>query len=119
MPRTRLAGELRKVRTGAQAGLRFYRLPVRPQGRLGPTYTGPMAEPSEQNIENTITTGLSGPAVHVSDRFANSHRKTSSPRPTAYETHSVASQKQLEGTGITTKGDLNPQVPALPFTILV
>ena len=30
----------------------------------------------------------------------NSHRKTGSSRPTTYETHSVASQKQLESTGI-------------------
>ena len=48
MPRTRLTGELRKVRLGAQAGLRFCRLPVRPQGWSGPTDTGPMAEPTEQ-----------------------------------------------------------------------
>ena len=48
-----------------------------------------MAEPSGQNIINTITTGLSGPAVHVSDRFANSHRKASSPGPSAHETHRV------------------------------
>ena len=41
MPRTRLAGEFRKIRTGAKANLRFCRLPVRPQGRLGLTYTGP------------------------------------------------------------------------------
>ena len=34
-------------------------------------------------------------AVLVPDRAANSHRKTSSPWPTAYKTHSVASQKQL------------------------
>ena len=65
MPRTRLADELRKVRTGAQADFRFCRLPFRPQGRSGPTHTGPLAEPPGQNIRNTLTTGLSGPAVHV------------------------------------------------------
>ena len=37
MPRTRLAGEFRKVRTGTKADIRFYRLPVRPQGWSGPT----------------------------------------------------------------------------------
>ena len=41
------------------------RLPVRPHGRSGPTYTGPLAEPSGQNTRNTVTTGLSDPAVHV------------------------------------------------------
>ena len=42
-----------------------FRLPVRPHGRSGPTYTGPLAEPAGQNTRNTVTTGLSGPAVHV------------------------------------------------------
>ena len=96
MPRTRLAGEFRKVRTGTKADIHFCRLPVRPQGQLGPTDTGLLAESPGQNTRNTVTTGLSGPAVHVSDRFINSHRKASSPRPTTYETHTVASQKQLE-----------------------
>ena len=77
MPRTRLAGEFGKVRTGTKADLRFCRLPVRPQGWSGPTHTRPLAEPSGQNTRNTVTTDLSGPAVHVPDRFTNSHRKAS------------------------------------------
>ena len=36
MPRPRLASECRKVRAGAQASLRLYRLPVRPQVRPTP-----------------------------------------------------------------------------------
>ena len=51
-----------------------------------------MAKPSRESTGTAITTGLSGPAVHVLDRFIDSHRKASSPRPTAYETHTVASQ---------------------------
>ena len=81
MPRTRLAGEFGKIRTGTKANLRFCRLPVRPQGRSGPTDTGPLAQ-TGQNSRNTVTTGLSGPAVHVPSRFINSHREASSPRPT-------------------------------------
>ena len=76
MPRTRLAGEFRKVRTGAQADLRFCRLQVRPQGQSGQTDTGPVAEPSRQNTETAFPSGLSGVAVHVLDRSANSHRKS-------------------------------------------
>ena len=67
MPRIRLAGEIRKIETGTKAGLRPCRLRVRPNGRSGPTYTRPLAEPSEQNTRSTVTTDLSGPAVHVSD----------------------------------------------------
>ena len=118
MLRTRLAGEFRKVRTGAQADIRFRRLPFRPQGRSSLTNIGPLAETSGQNTRNTVTTGLSGPAVHVPDRFANGHRKASSPRPTTYETHTVASQKKMEGTRVTRKSDPNSQVPAPPLTMV-
>ena len=69
-------------------------------------------------IRNTVTTGLYSPAVHVPDRFINSHTKASLPRPTAHETHTVASQKQLEGTRVTRKGDYNFQVSAPPLTMV-
>ena len=118
MPRTRLAGEFGKIRTGAKANLRFCRLPVRPQGRSGLTDTGTLAEHSGQNSRNTFTTSLSGPAVHVPNKSINSHREASSPRPTTHETHTVASQKQLENTRITRKGDSNSQVPAPPLTMV-
>ena len=100
MPKTRLAGKFGQVGTGTQADLRFCRLPVRPQGWSGPTDTRPVANSSGQNIRNTLTTDMSGPTVHVLDRIANSHRKTSSSRPVTHETYSVASQEQLAGTGI-------------------
>ena len=111
----RLDGEFRKSRTGTKAGHRPCRLLVRPQGQSGPTDTEPLAEPSGQN---TVITGLSGPAVHVSDRFTNSHKKASSPRLTSYEIHTVASQKQLEGTRVTRKGDSNTKVLAPTFTMV-
>ena len=76
-----------------------------------------MAEPSRENAETAIPTGLPGPGIHVLDRFANSYRKASSSRPTSYETHSGASQTQLEGPRITGKGDPNPQVLAPSFTM--
>ena len=104
---TRLAGELE-----AQTRLQFYRLPVRPQIRSGPADSRSVAEPSRENAETAIPTGLPGLGIHVLDRFANSYRKASSSRPTSYETHSVASQTQLEGPTITGKGDPNPQVLA-------
>ena len=66
----------------------------------------------KKNTNNAIPTGLSGPAIHVLDRPANSHRETSSPRLSAHETYTVASQKQLEGTGNTRKSDPNSRVTA-------
>ena len=106
---TRLAGELTEIRAGAQ---------TRPQIRSGPADSRSVAEPSRENAETAIPTGLPGLGIHVLDRFANSYRKASSSRPTSYETHSVASQTQLEGTRITGKGDPNPQVLAPPFTMM-
>ena len=75
---TGLAGELREIRAGAQTRLRFFRLPVRPQVRLGPTDSGPVAEPSREKVETDIPTGLPGLGIHVLDRFTNSYRKASS-----------------------------------------
>ena len=112
---TGLAGE---IRAGAQTKLQCCRLPVRSQVWSGSTDSGPVAGPSRENAETTIPTSLPGPGIHDLDRFTNSYRKASSSRLTSYETHSVASQKQLEGTRITSKGDPNPQVPASPFTMV-
>ena len=77
-----------------------------------------MADPSAENTDTAVSTGLSGLAIHVFDRSANSRRKASSPRPTAYETHTVAFQKQLEGTRITRKGNPYPQISAPPLTMV-
>ena len=104
MPGSRLVGEFGKIRTGAQTNLQLCRLPVRPQVQPGPTDTGPVAKSSREDTSTFVTTGLSGLAVHVPDRSADSHRKTNSLRPTTHETHSVASQEQLASTGISRKG---------------
>ena len=80
--RPRLASECRKMRAGTQASLRLCRLPVWSQVQSGPTRTGPVAEPSRKDTVTASTSGLSGPAVHIPDRFANSYRKASSPRST-------------------------------------
>ena len=77
-----------------------------------------MAEPSGQNIRNNVTVTLSGSAVHVPDRFANSHRKASSPRPATHEAHTVASQAALENTRVTRKSDSNSQILVPSFTMV-
>ena len=72
----------------------------------------------KRNTETAIPTSLSGPGIHILVKFINSHRKASSPRSNAHETHTVASQKQLEGTRITRNSYPNSQVPAPPFTMV-
>ena len=116
MSKIRLAGEFGQVGAGSKTGLRFCRIPVRSPSRSGPTDPRPVAEPSEQNLGNTVTTDLSSLAVHVTDWFINSHREASSPRPATHETHTVAPQKPLENTRITRKGDPNSQIfPGQPL----
>ena len=118
VPGSGLAGELRKVRIGAQTGLQLRRLPVRPQVRPGQTDTGPMAKSSRKNTNTAVITGLSGPTVHVLDRSVDSHRETGSPRSVTHETHTVAPQKQLEGTGISGKGHPATQILAPALTMV-
>ena len=95
-----LVSECRKIRTRTQTGLRICRLSIQPPVRTGPTYSGPVANPSGEDTDPTVTAGLSGPAIHVLDRPVNSHGKAGSSRSTAYEAHTLAPQKQLEGTRI-------------------
>ena len=118
LPKVRLASEHGQVGTGTEASLRFCRLPVRPQSRLGPTNSRQVAEPSIETMGNIVTTGLSGPAVHVPDWFTNSHGEESSPRSATHETHTVASQISLENTRVTGKGDHNSQISAPSFTMV-
>ena len=118
VPEPRLAGESREIRTGTQTSIRLRRLLVRPQVRPGQTDSGPVAKPSRQDTSTSITTDLSGPTAHVLDRPPNSHRKTGSPRPTTHETHTVAPQKQLEGTRISGEDYPSTEVPAPALTMV-
>ena len=105
-----MAGERGEVRTGPKTGLQLRRLPVSPQGGQGQTHTRTLADLNRQDIVNPIRSGVSGPTVYVPYRTSDSHRKTSPPRSTSHETHTVALEKQLEGTRITGKGDTHSQV---------
>ena len=106
MSKIGLAGEFGKIRTGSKAGLRFCRLPVRPQGKIG------------QNSRNNVTATLSSSTIHVPDRVANSHRKTSSPRLATYDAHTVAPQAALENTRVTRKSDSNSQILVPSFAMV-
>ena len=103
MSKIGLAGEFGQVRAGSKADLRFCRLPVRPQDRSGPTDPRQVAEPSGQSVP---------------DRFANSHRKASPPRPATHEAHTVASQAALENTRVTRKSDPNSQILVPSLTMV-
>ena len=105
-----MAGEQGEVRTGPKTGLQLRRLPVRPQGGQGQTHTRMLADLNRQDMVNPVRSSVSGPAVYVLYRTSDSQRKSSPPRSTSHETHTVAFEKQLEGTRITRKGDTHSQV---------
>ena len=108
---TRVAGEQGKVRTGPQTGLQLRRLPVQPERGQGQTNRRTLADLDRQDQINTVGSGLPGPAIHVPHRSTHSNRETSPPRATSHEAHTVALEKQLEGTRVTRKGDPSPQLP--------
>ena len=116
--RTRLAGEQGKVRTGPKTGFQLRRLPVRPQGGQGQTHTRALADLNRQDIVNPVWSGVPGPAVHVPHRTSHSHRKASPLRSSSHETHTVGIEEQLEGTGITRKGDTRSQVAPPPLKVV-
>ena len=90
VPGAGLVGQHRQIRAGAKASFQLRRLPVRSQIRPGQTDTGSVAKPSGQDTQTFVNAGLSGPAVHVPDRFTHSHGKTGSPRSAAYESSGIS-----------------------------
>ena len=118
VPTPRLAGECRKVGTGAQASFKFRRLPIRPRVRSRPTDTGPVAKPSGQDSDDNLSASLFGEGIYVLDRSTDGHRKTSAPGPTAHETDPVASQKQLENTAVLGKTDSSAQISTSSFAMV-
>ena len=118
VPGSRLDGELREVGARTKASFQLCRLPVRPRVRSGPADTGPVAKSTRKNITTTSPSDVFGKGVHVLDRLIDRHTKAGSPRQTAHEAHSMASQKQLEDSGIPRKGYSSTQVFTSPFTML-
>ena len=114
----RLGGKFRKIRAGTQAGVRLFGLSVRPSGRQGQTHFRPVGVSQSQNKRITGKKYLSGLALDVPYRAVNSHRKTGPSGKTPHETHTVASQKQLEGPRVPRKGDSSSQIPPPPSKVV-
>ena len=92
---------------------------------MGPTDSGPVAEPSGENAETAIPTCLPSPGIHVLDRFLTAtEKKVHLGRlhmrliQWHHKKKKTKKKQKLEGTRITRKGHPNPQVPAPPFTMV-
>ena len=88
-----LAGEQGKVRTSSKTGFQLRRLPVRSKRGQGQTHTRVLAGLDRQDLVNPVRSGMSGLTVHVPHRSSHSNRKTSPPRVTSHEAHTVALEK--------------------------
>ena len=74
------------------------------EGRVRPT------QECWQTLQTKIRDLMIGLQANVPHRSTDSNRETGTLRPVTHETHTVASQKQLEGTRLTRKGDPHIQV---------
>ena len=94
-----MASKPGKIRAGTQTSFQFCRLPVQLERGQGQTHQGMLADPTKQNTGDFIKPNVPGPESYVPDRSANCHRKAGTFGQVAHETHTVASQRQLESTG--------------------
>ena len=59
-----------------------------------------LADLTGKNKRSHDQSSMLGLQTDVLNRFTNSHRETSAPRPATHETSPMAFEKQLEGTKI-------------------
>ena len=59
-------------------------------------YPRALPDPTDRDTGHYVKSSVSGPASDVLDRITDCHRETGTSGPVTYETHTVASQKQLE-----------------------
>ena len=98
LSRIGLDSERGKIRTGTHASFQFRRLPVRPERGQGQTHHRALGDPTVEDTRDFNQPIVSGPKIHVPDRTTDCYRKAGTLGQVTYETHTVASQEQLEIT---------------------
>ena len=104
-----MAGQQGEIRTGPQTIFQLRRLPVRFEKGQGQTHLKAMADPTDKSKRSHDRSGMPGPEANVPDRVTDSYREASASRLARHETYTMAFVKQLEGPGITRKGDPHPK----------
>ena len=108
-----------QVRISPQTGLRFRRLPLRPDHRSGSTHSGPVASPSGETEVHKGLSQVYGSPVHVPYRSLDGNREAGLSRSTAYEAHPVASKAELAYSGSLGKGYSGPSISIPPSRLVV
>ena len=98
LSRIGLASERGKIRAGTQTSFQFRRLPVRLERGQGQTHTRTLGGLTDKDTGDHVQSSVPGPETNVLNRVTDCYAKTSALRWLTHETHTVASQKQLEGT---------------------
>ena len=114
LTRIGLASERGKIRAGTQTSFQFCRLPVRLERGQGQTHHRTLADPTNQDTGDHSQSSVSSAEYNVPDRTTDCHRETSTLGQVTYETHTVASQKQLESARNT--GEDHPHSKVTPLT---
>ena len=104
---SRLASQHGEIRAGPQTSFAGYQLPERGQGQ---TNFRLVANPYSKDPRVIDQTKLSGLVADVPHWTIDSYRKTCLPWSTQYAGHTVPSEKQLEGPGVTGIGHTSSQV---------
>ena len=110
LSRIGLASERGKIRAGTRTGLQLCRLPVQSEKRQGSPNPRMLADPTDKDTGHYVKSSVSGPAFNVLDRFTDCHIKTGTSGQVTYDTHTAASQKQLESTKDTGKDHPHSQL---------
>ena len=95
MPKARVGSQFEEVGTSAASGVQLCQLSFRPLPGSSQTHSGKVASPDSENKDAHEQRPLFCPSVHVSHRFADSHRETGGFGPPAHETYSVAPEESL------------------------
>ena len=98
------------LRAGTQTSFQFHRLPVRFERGQGQTHHRMLADLTNQNTGDPIQSTRSGLELHVPDRTTDCHREASASGQVTHETHTVASQKQLESAGNSGEKHPHPEI---------
>ena len=105
-----VAGKRGQIRGGTQTSFQLRRLPVRLDRGQGQTHPRTLADPSTQNTGDLVKPNMSDLEFNVPDRAVNCHRKAGTFGQATHETHTVASQEQLESTRNTVEDHPHPKV---------